>query len=71
MSRPDRDGTKIRIGRDTGQDPRPEIFSGRDSGQGCPDPLPSREHPYLHAHNEALLLNPALPPHFFFEKTSG
>ena len=68
MSRPDRDGTKIRIGRDTGQDPRPEIFSGRDSGQGSPVLVPSRRYmyyiikkknfPYTHTLSFNLILSP-------------
>ena len=38
---------KFGTGRDTGRKPRPEPFSGRDKGQGCPDPVPSHEHPPL------------------------
>ena len=37
--------SRSRLGRDTGRKPRPEPFSGRDMGQGCPDPIPSHEHP--------------------------
>ena len=46
--RPDRDGTKIGMGWDTGRKLRPKPFSGQDMGQGCPNPVPSHEHPYLY-----------------------
>ena len=52
ISRPDPFPSRSRSGRDkfgtrrdTGLKPRPEPFSGRDTGRGCPDPVSSHEHP--------------------------
>ena len=44
----DWDGTNIGMGRDTGRKLRPKPFSERDTGWGCPNLVPSHEHPYRH-----------------------